>query len=120
MSRTELKPLLNKKVTVTGVIKEVLLINKLDRYSTTKSNVKILLKDVTINGIETDHLWLHEKNKYYTLAEDFLQQRVKFKAKVKKYSKTRNGIIREDIGIKRKSAIMPEETYDAEMTALYC
>ena len=35
MSRTELKPLLNKKATVTGVIKEVVLINQLDRYSTT-------------------------------------------------------------------------------------
>ncbi|KOR13871.1 hypothetical protein AMC75_03015 [Staphylococcus carnosus] len=120
MSRTELKPLLNKKATVTGVIKEVVLINQLDRYSTTKSNVKILLKDVTINGIETDHLWLHEKNKYYELAEDYLHQRVKFKAKLKKYVKTRNGIIKEDIGIKRKSAIIPEETYNEEMAALYC
>lgn len=50
---------------VTGRIQRVLFKNYLDRHSTFKPNVRILLKDVFVSGVSIDHLWLYETNKYY-------------------------------------------------------
>lgn len=41
---------------VTGRIQRVLFKNYLDRHSTFKPNVRILLKDVFVSGVSIDHL----------------------------------------------------------------
>ncbi|HCY0491368.1 TPA: hypothetical protein O0383_001887, partial [Staphylococcus aureus] len=78
MTRSALKPFKNKRVMVTGRIQRVLFKNYLDRHSTFKPNVRILLKDVFVSGVSIDHLWLYETNKYYALAMELIHQRVKF------------------------------------------
>ncbi|HCD4011219.1 TPA: hypothetical protein NBP31_001463, partial [Staphylococcus aureus] len=82
MTRSALKPFKNKRVMVTGRIHRVLFKNYLDRHSTFKPNVRILLKDVIVSGVSIDHLWLYETNKYYALAMELIHQRVKFSANV--------------------------------------
>ena len=57
MTRSALKPFKNKRVMVTGRIQRVLFKNYLDRHSTFKPNVRILLKDVFVSGVSIDHLW---------------------------------------------------------------
>lgn len=51
MTRSALKPFKNKRVMVTGRIQRVLFKNYLDRHSTFKPNVRILLKDVFVSGV---------------------------------------------------------------------
>ncbi len=58
MTRSALKPFKNKRVMVTGRIQRVLFKNYLDRHSTFKPNVRILLKDVFVSGVSIDH-FLH-------------------------------------------------------------
>ena len=107
MAREALKPLKNKRVTVTGRVAQVRYNHVLDKHQNNKPNVRILLKEVIVGGIYTDHLWLLEFNKYYDKAKDLLQQRVTFKAIVTPYMKKNEFYYSEDYGIERKSALIP-------------
>ncbi|MGD6773657.1 hypothetical protein [Staphylococcus simulans] len=91
--RTALKPLLNKKVTVTGYIKEIEYKSMIDIDDPSKGNVSILLKPVSISGIEVDHIWLYERNKYYDDFQRLYGKDVKFKANVVAYVKNKKGFI---------------------------
>lgn len=99
---------------VTGLIQRVLFKNYLDRHSTFKPNVRILLKDVFVSGVSIDHLWLYETNKYYALAMELIHQRVKFSANVVPYYKINrnNNLFVQDYGIKRKGRLITEEAYN--------
>ncbi|HDF0923704.1 TPA: hypothetical protein ACN4YT_001179 [Staphylococcus aureus] len=114
MTRSALKPFKNKRVMVTGRIQRVLFKNYLDRHSTFKPNVRILLKDVFVSGVSIDHLWLYEINKYYALAMELIHQRVKFSANVVPYYKINrnNNLFVQDYGIKRKGRLITEEAYN--------
>lgn len=109
MAREALKPLKNKRVTVTGRIAQVRYNHVLDKHQYNKPNVRILLKEVIVGGIYIDHLWLLEFNKYYDKAKDLLQQRVTFKATVTPYMKRNDFYYSEDYGIERKSALIPAD-----------
>lgn len=114
MTRLSLKPFKNKRVIVSGRIQRVLYKNYLDRHSTFKPNVRILLKDVVVAGVSIDHLWLYETNKYYALAMELIYRRVKFSAHVVPYYKINrsNNLFVQDYGIKRKSKLISEENYN--------
>lgn len=114
MSRNQLKQFRNKNVTVQGVIRKVMYKNKLDYHSNTKLNVRILLKEVVISGVEVDHIWLYERNNYFDICEPMIGETVKFKGKVNPYVKKNDGLYQEDYGIQRLSSILPMETYDRE------
>lgn len=113
MSRLSLKPFKNKIVIVTGRVKKVYYKNLLDKEHTMKENVKILLKEVKIAGVDIDHVWLLERNKQYDIAYKLMNQRVKFKALVEPYYKVnkQNNLFVQDYGIKRKSKLLSEECY---------
>ncbi|MBO1198832.1 hypothetical protein J3T65_08075 [Staphylococcus simiae] len=113
MTRLSLKPFKNKLVMVTGRVKKVYYKNLLDKDHTMKENVKILIKEVKISGIDIDHVWLLERNKQYDIARALINQRVKFKAFVEPYYKVnkQNNVFVQDYGIKRKSKLMSEKCY---------
>lgn len=110
--RTALKPLLNKKVTVTGYIKEIDYKSMIDIDDPSKRNVSILLKPVSISGIEVDHIWLYERNKYYDDFQRLYGKDVKFKANVVAYVKNKKGVYVEDYGIKRLNTVMEKSEYN--------
>lgn len=110
--RRILQPLKNKNVVVSGRVVNVVYKNKLDKNHTSKLNVKILLKDVIINGAEIDHIWLIERNKYFKAYSKAINKRVKFKGKVEPYLKVDGIIYKEDYGIKRESKMYMEEEYN--------
>lgn len=110
--RKVLQPLKNKKTVVSGRVKNVIYKNKLDKHHTSKLNVKILLKDVIINGVEIDHIWLLERNKYYKPYHKAINKRVKFKGKVEPYLKEDGIVYKEDYGIKRESKMYLEDEYN--------
>ncbi|MBL3398904.1 MULTISPECIES: hypothetical protein [Staphylococcus] len=112
MRREELKPFRNKSVVVTGRLEYIGYKNKLDRDLPYKRNVRILLKDVQINGISIDHLWLFERQKYFKIGFSLLYKRVKFRAIVVPYLKLGERFYIEDYGIQRKSSLMTEEEYN--------
>lgn len=114
MSRNQLKQFRNKNVTVQGEIRKVMFKNKLDYDSSSKLNVRILLKNVVISGVEVDHIWLYERNNYYDICKPMMGETVKFKGKVNPYVKKRNGLYQEDYGVQRLSSILLSETYDKE------
>ncbi|EHJ07903.1 hypothetical protein [Staphylococcus simiae] len=113
MTRLSLKPFKNKLVMVTGRVEKVYYKNILDKDHTMKENVKILLKEVKISGIDIDHIWLLERNKQYDIAHELINQRVKFKALVEPYYKVnkQNNLFVQDYGIKRKSRLISEKYY---------
>lgn len=112
--RKILQPLKNKKAVVSGRIENVVYKNKLDKNHTSKINVNILLKEVIINGVEIDHIWLSERNKYYKEYRKAINKRIKFKGKVEPYIKKDGIIYKEDYGIKRESKIYLEADYNEQ------
>ena len=115
MTRSTLKPFKNKRVMVTGRIQRVLFKNYLDRHSTFKPNVRILLKDVFVSGVSIDHLWLYETNKYYALAMELIHQRVKFIRNVIPYYKinrNNNLFITKIMELSVKGRLITEEAYN--------
>lgn len=116
--RESLKPLLNKKVTVTAYIKEVQYKSSIDLNDKSKRNVCVLLKPVSVDGVEINHLWLYQKNKYYENFHSLKGECVKFKANVVSYVKNKNGIYSEDYGIEPISKVMPKTIYDRQVKKL--
>ncbi|EZV57614.1 hypothetical protein V074_02569 [Staphylococcus aureus 2010-60-1240-1] len=114
MSRAQLKKFKNKNVTVKGIVTEVVLKNKLDIEKNSKFNVRVLLKQVVVSGVEVDHLWFIERNSYYDDYKDLMNQEVKFKGKVNAYVKNNNGFYQEDYAIERSSKLLPIEVYERE------
>ncbi|MEX2948720.1 hypothetical protein ABH521_007545 [Staphylococcus warneri] len=112
MIREQLRPFRNKNVVVTGRVEYIGYKNRLNRGISYLRNVKILLKDVQINGISIDHLWLFERQKYYKIGFSLLYKRVKFQATVVPYLKLGEHYYIEDYGIKRKSTLMTEAEYN--------
>ena len=113
MSRNTLKSLKNKTVTITGIVRRVYHNEKLIGNRENKSKVKILLTDVVIGGIQIDHIWLYEPERYYDVAQYLLNEKVKFRGVVKPYAKqTELNIYSEDYGIERKSRMMQKELYN--------
>ncbi|WP_270251667.1 hypothetical protein [Staphylococcus warneri] len=115
MARTSLKSMKNKTVTISGTLKKVEYKNQIDKHDTSIDNVKILLVDVSVGGVQIDHVWLYERNKYYELANDLKNEKVKFRGVVKPYVKrTKSQLFREDYGIERKSTLMTAEKFNQE------
>lgn len=71
MIREQLRPFRNKNVVVTGRVEYVGYKNRLNRDIPYLRNVKILLKDVQINGAMIDHIWLFESKNIMTLGFHF-------------------------------------------------
>ena len=116
-NRSELKSLKNRKVKVTATVEEVKYRSPLDLNDNGKLNVCILLKPITVDGIELDHVWIYKRNKYYDMFQSLIGEQIKFKANVVSYVKNKNGIYQEDYGIERKGSIMPEAVFDKEKPA---
>ncbi|WP_369041607.1 hypothetical protein [Staphylococcus warneri] len=112
MIREQLRPFHNKNVVVTGRVEYVGYKNKLNRDIPYLRNVKILLKDVQINGAMIDHIWLFERQKYYDISFSLLYKKVKFRATVVPYLKVGEHCFKEDYGIQRKNRLMTEAEYN--------
>ncbi|MDG4944308.1 MULTISPECIES: hypothetical protein [Staphylococcus] len=112
MQRTQLEPFKNRKVIVTGVITAVDHKNKLDMSAPWKRNVRILLKHVSVSGIDVDHIWLYERERYFDRCRALIGEEVKFKAKVVPYVKARNGIYIENYGLERRTSIVSRAVYE--------
>lgn len=110
--RSELQQFRNKQSTVSGRVESVFYKNEIDKYNTKKPNVRILIKDVIINGIKIDHIWLLEKKKFFKIGKNMINERVKFKAKIEPYVKKLEYGFQEDYGIKRESKIYLESDYN--------
>ncbi|MEJ7429609.1 hypothetical protein [Staphylococcus warneri] len=80
MIREQLRPFRNKNVVVTGRVEYVGYKNKLNRDIPYLRNVKILLKDVQINGAMIDHIWLFERQKYYDIGFSLLYKKSKIQS----------------------------------------
>lgn len=119
MMRKDLQPFKNKNVVVTGVVAHVCWKNPLDIDKEWKRNVKILLKEVMISGVEVDHIWLFERKKQFDSSKAMIGETVKFKAKVTPYVKQRDGIYVEDYGIERSSKLVLKSVYDTEPNVAY-
>lgn len=120
-NRSELKSLKNRKVKVTATVEEVKYRSPLDLNDNGKLNVCILLKPITVDGIELDHVWIYKRNKYYDMFQSLIGEQIKFKANVVSYVKNKNGIYQEDYGIEPISKIMTKTSYDKKivLTLLY-
>lgn len=114
-NRSELKSLKNRKVKVTATVEEVKYRSPLDLNDNGKLNVCILLKPLTVDGIELDHVWIYKRNKYYDMFQSLIGEQIKFKANVVSYVKNRNGIYQEDYGIEPISKIMTKTSYDRKI-----
>ncbi|HHA6127323.1 MULTISPECIES: hypothetical protein [Staphylococcus] len=114
-NRSELKSLKNRKVKVTATVKEVKYRSPLDLNDNGKLNVCILLKPITVDGIEIDHVWIYKRNKYYDMFQSLIGEQIKFKANVVSYVKNKNGIYQEDYGIEPISKIMTKTSYDKKI-----
>ena len=114
-NRSELKSLKNRKVKVTATVEEVKYRGPLDLNDNGKLNVCILLKPLTVDGIELDHVWIYKRNKYYDMFQSLIGEQIKFKANVVSYVKNRNGIYQEDYGIEPISKIMTKTSYDKKI-----
>ncbi|MEX2936255.1 MULTISPECIES: hypothetical protein [Staphylococcus] len=114
-NRSELKSLKNRKVKVTATVEEVKYRSPLDLNDNGKLNVCILLKPLTVDGIELDHVWIYKRNKYYDMFQSLIGEQIKFKANVVSYVKNRNGIYQEDYGIEPISKIMTKTSYDKKI-----
>ncbi|MDU0936928.1 MAG: hypothetical protein E7A88_00120 [Dermabacter sp.] len=114
-NRKELKSLKNRKVKVTATVEEVKYRSPLDLNDNGKLNVCILLKPLTVDGIELDHVWIYKRNKYYDMFQSLIGEQIKFKANVVSYVKNRNGIYQEDYGIEPISKIMTKTSYDKKI-----
>ncbi|PTG13036.1 hypothetical protein BU640_07300 [Staphylococcus chromogenes] len=77
-------------------------------------NVCLLLKNVTVSGIQVDHLWLYEHRNYYDDYLAMVGEEVRFKAKVVPYLKKRNGVFVENYGVERCSRIILREMYEKQ------
>lgn len=113
--RHELRPFLNRKMTIQGVITEVFLKHKLDVDEPHRRVVRVLLKKVKIGGVELDHLWLYERKKHFEYFQSLLHEEVKFRAIITPYVKKRNGIYIENYGIRKHSKVLPVEAYQQKM-----
>ena len=114
-NRSELKSLKNRKVKVTATVEEVKYRSPLDLNDNGKLNVCILLKPITVDGIELDHVWIYKRNKYYDMFQSLIGEQIKFKANVVSYVKNKNGIYQEDYGIEPISKIMTKTSYDKKI-----
>ncbi|GBY65895.1 MULTISPECIES: hypothetical protein [Staphylococcus] len=114
-NRIELKSLKNRKVKVTATVEEVKYRSPLDLNDNGKLNVCILLKPITVDGIELDHVWIYKRNKYYDMFQSLIGEQIKFKANVVSYIKNKNGIYQEDYGIEPISKIMTKTSYDKKI-----
>ncbi|HCZ1959835.1 TPA: hypothetical protein O2P85_002505 [Staphylococcus aureus] len=114
-NRSELKSLKNRKVKVTATVEEVKYRTPLDLNDNGKLNVCILLKPITVDGIELDHVWIYKRNKYYDMFQSLIGEQIKFKANVVSYVKNKNGIYQEDYGIEPISKIMTKTSYDKKI-----
>ncbi|HDE8062663.1 TPA: hypothetical protein PD115_002492 [Staphylococcus aureus] len=114
-NRSELKSLKNRKVKVTAIVEEVKYRSPLDLNDNGKLNVCILLKPITVDGIELDHVWIYKRNKYYDMFQSLIGEQIKFKANVVSYVKNKNGIYQEDYGIEPISKIMTKTSYDKKI-----
>ncbi len=114
MRRDDLRQFKNRNVIASGIVACVCFKNRLDIEDNWKRNVKILLKNVVISGVEVDHVWLFERNKYYDMSQELIGQEVKFKAKVTPYMKQKEGVFIEDYGIERSSKLLLKEVYERE------
>lgn len=114
-NRIELKSLKNRKVKVTATVEEVKYRSPLDLNDNGKLNVCILLKPITVDGIELDHVWIYKRNKYYDMFQSLIGEQIKFKANVVSYVKNKNGIYQEDYGIEPISKIMTKTSYDKKI-----
>ncbi|EJQ7844726.1 hypothetical protein NZZ89_002503 [Staphylococcus pseudintermedius] len=114
-TREELQPLRNRKVMVTAVVDEVRYRTPLDIDDNGKLNVCILLKPASVDGIELDHIWIYQKNKYYDMFQSLKGEYIKFKANVVSYVKNKNGIYQEDYGIEPISKVMTKASYDKKI-----
>ncbi|HDA2604492.1 TPA: hypothetical protein R8C65_002692 [Staphylococcus aureus] len=114
-TRNDLKPLRNRRVSVTAIVDEVRYRTPLDIDDNGKLNVCILLKPVSVDGIELDHIWIYQRNKFYDMFKSLKGEHIKFKANVVSYVKNRNGIYQEDYGIEPTSKIMTKESYDKKI-----
>lgn len=114
-TRDELQPLRNRKVSVTAVVEEVCYRSPLHANDNGKLNVCVLLKPVSVDGIELDHIWIYQRNKYYDMFQSLQGEEIKFKANVVSYVKNRNGIYKEDYGIEPVSKIMTKASYDKKI-----
>lgn len=112
MQRKQLAPYKNRKVIVVGTITTVEHKSLLDIEIHWKRNVRILLKDVIVSGIEVDHLWLFERERYFERCQSMIGEEIKFKAKVIPYVKSRNGIYIESYGVERRTSIVSREVYE--------
>ncbi|HDM4013012.1 TPA: hypothetical protein PZU17_002749, partial [Staphylococcus aureus] len=110
-----LKSLKNRKVKVTATVEEVKYRSPLDLNDNGKLNVCILLKPITVDGIELDHVWIYKRNKYYDMFQSLIGEQIKFKANVVSYIKNKNGIYQEDYGIEPISKIMTKTSYDKKI-----
>ncbi|MFW3634614.1 hypothetical protein [Staphylococcus caprae] len=114
-NRIELKSLKNRKVKVTATVEEVKYRSPLDLNDNGKLNVCILLKPITVDGIELDHVWIYKRNKYYDMFQSLIGEQIKFKANVVSYVKNKNGVYQEDYGIEPISKIMTKTSYDKKI-----
>ncbi|HFG8920672.1 hypothetical protein K4P40_11200 [Staphylococcus epidermidis] len=114
-NRSELKPLKNRKVKVTATVEDVKYRSPLDLNDNGKLNVCILLKPLTVDGIELDHVWIYKRNKYYDMFQSLIGEQIKFKANVVSYVKNKNGVYQEDYGIEPISKIMTKSSYDKKV-----
>lgn len=108
MRRKQLEPFKNRKVIVLGTLVTV------KRKSKLNPNVCLLLKNVTVSGIQVDHLWLYEHRNYYDDYLAMVGEEVRFKAKVVPYLKKRNGVFVENYGVERCSRIILREMYEKQ------
>lgn len=114
-NRIELKSLKNRKVKVTATVEGVKYRSPLDLNDNGKLNVCILLKPITVDGIELDHVWIYKRNKYYDMFQSLIGEQIKFKANVVSYVKNKNGVYQEDYGIEPISKIMTKTSYDKKI-----
>lgn len=114
-TREELKPFRNRKVKVTAVVEAVKYRTPLDINDKGKLNVCVLLKPVSVDGIDLDHIWIYQRNKYYDMFQSFKGEHIKFKANVVSYVKNNDGIYQEDYGIEPISKIMTKASYDKKI-----
>ncbi|SUM56768.1 decarboxylase family protein [Staphylococcus microti] len=117
--RHELKPFVNKKMTVQGVVTKVFIKHKIYMNEPYKRIVRILLRNVKIGGVQLDHIWLYERKKNYEYFQSLIGEEVKFKAVITPYVKKKNGLFIEDYGITKQSKVLPVDLYQKKMEQMH-